>query len=121
MMGVDELISPENLASEEIKLLISESAFTNSHDFEGGVLKMMGVKLEPNAPFVGKSVMDSASVFPGVHFMPIALKKENTEKRLSPGVILYSAVVIKFILLLMKKVLKSYITSWALSSKTFKT
>ena len=121
MMGVDELISPENLASEEIKLLISESAFTNSHDFEGGVLKMMGVKLEPNAPFVGKSVMDSASVFPGVHFMPIALKKKILKKRLSPGVILYSAVVIKFILLLMKKVLKSYITSWALSSKTFKT
>ncbi|MBU86698.1 MAG: Trk system potassium transporter TrkA [Flavobacteriaceae bacterium] len=84
MMGVDELISPENLASEEIKLLISESAFTNSHDFEGGVLKMMGVKLEPSAPFVGKSVMDSASVFPGVHFMPIALKKENTEKTIIP-------------------------------------
>ena len=84
MMGVDELISPENLASEEIKLLISESAFTNSHDFEGGVLKMMGVKLEPNAPFIGKSVMDSASVFPGVHFMPIALKKENTEKTIIP-------------------------------------
>ena len=84
MMGVDELISPENLACEEIKLLISESAFTNSHDFEGGVLKMMGVKLEPNAPFVGKSVMDSASVFPGVHFMPIALKKENTEKTIIP-------------------------------------
>jgi len=84
MMGVDELISPENLASEEIKLLISESAFTNSHDFEGGILKMMGVKLEPSAPFVGKSVMDSASVFPGVHFMPIALKKENTEKTIIP-------------------------------------
>ena len=84
MMGVDELISPENLASEEIKLLISESAFTNSHDFEGGVLKMMGVKLESSAPFVGKSVMDSASVFPGVHFMPIALKKENTEKTIIP-------------------------------------
>ena len=84
MMGVDELISPENLASEEIKLLISESAFTNSHDFEGGILKMMGVKLEPSAPFVGKSVMDSASVFPGVHFMPIALKKENSEKTIIP-------------------------------------
>ena len=84
LMGVDELISPENLATEEIKLLISESAFTNSHDFENGVLKMMGVKLEENAPFVGKSVMESASVFPGVHFMPIALKKENSESTIIP-------------------------------------
>ena len=84
LMGVDELISPENLATDEIKLLINESAFNNSHDFEGGVLKMMGVKLELNAPFVGKSVMDSASVFPGVHFMPIALKKENSESTIIP-------------------------------------
>ena len=76
-IGIDELISPENLATEEIKLLIHESAFTNIHAFEEGILKMMGVKLEKKAPFVGKNVMEAASVFPGVHFMPIALKKEG--------------------------------------------
>ena len=83
-IGIDELISPENLATEEIKLLIHESAFTNSHDFEAGILKMMGVKLQKKAPFIGKTVMESASVFPGVHFMPIALKKEGTEKTIIP-------------------------------------
>ena len=83
-IGIDELISPENLATEEIKLLIHESAFTNIHDFEEGILKMMGVKLEKKAPFVGKTVMEAASVFPGVHFMPIALKKEGTEKTIIP-------------------------------------
>ena len=83
-LGIDELISPENLATEEIKLLIHESAFNNSHDFEDGILKMMGVKLEKKAPFIGKTVMESASVFPGVHFMPIALKREGTEKTIIP-------------------------------------
>ena len=83
-IGIDELISPENLATEEIKLLIDESAFNNSHDFEDGVLKMMGVKLEENAPFIGKTVMESASVFPGVHFMPIALKQEGSDKTIIP-------------------------------------
>ncbi|SVA01179.1 uncharacterized protein METZ01_LOCUS54033 [marine metagenome] len=83
-IGIDELISPENLATEEIKLLIHESAFTSSHDFEAGILKMMGVKLQKKAPFIGKTVMESASVFPGVHFMPIALKKEGTEKTIIP-------------------------------------
>ena len=83
-IGIDELISPESLATEEIKLLIHESAFTNSHDFEDGILKMMGVKLEKNAPFVGKTVMEAASVFPGVHFMPIALKNEGIEKTIIP-------------------------------------
>ena len=83
-LGIDEIISPESLATEEIKLLIHETAFTNSHDFEQGALKMMGVKLEKNAPFVGKTVMESASVYPGVHFMPIALKKENTDITIIP-------------------------------------
>lgn len=83
-IGIDELISPESLASEEIKLLVHESAFTNSHDFENGILKMMGVKLEKNAPFIGKTVMESASVFPGVHFMPIAIKKENSDTTIIP-------------------------------------
>ncbi|MDG1052972.1 MAG: Trk system potassium transporter TrkA [Flavobacteriaceae bacterium] len=83
-IGIDELISPESLATEEIKLLVHESAFTNSHDFEDGILKMMGVKLEKNAPFIGKTVMESASVFPGVHFMPIAIKKENSDITIIP-------------------------------------
>ena len=83
-IGIDELISPENLAAEEIKLLINESAFSTSHDFEHGILKMMGVKLEKNAPFIGKSVMEAAAVFPGVHFMPIALKRKDSETTIIP-------------------------------------
>ena len=83
-IGIDELISPESLATEEIKLLIHESAFNNSHDFEDGILKMMGVKLEKNAPFVGKTVMESASVYPGVHFMPIAIKKVGSDNTIIP-------------------------------------
>lgn len=97
-IGIDELISPESLATEEIKLLVHESAFTNSHDFEDGILKMMGVKLEENAPFVGKTVMESASVFPGVHFMPIAIKKKILIQQLFLEEILFFHMVIKFIL-----------------------
>ena len=83
-IGIDELISPENLAAEEIKLLINESAFSTSHDFEHGILKMMGVNLGKNAPFIGKSVMEAAAVFPGVHFMPIALKRKDSETTIIP-------------------------------------
>ena len=83
-LGIDELISPENLAAEEIKLILSDSAFANTHDFDDGILKMMAVRLEKNAPFVGKTVMEAASVFPGVHFMPIALKREDSETTIIP-------------------------------------
>lgn len=83
-IGIDELISPEDLAAEEIKLILSDSAFTNTHDFDNGILKMKAVRLEKNAPFVGKTVMEAASVYPGVHFMPIALKREDSENTVIP-------------------------------------
>ena len=98
-IGIDELISPENLAVEEIKHLINESAFSTSHDFEQGILKMMGIKLEKNAPFVGKTVMEAASVFPGIHFMPIALKRVDSEKTIIPrgNTVFYESDQIYFI------------------------
>ena len=33
-IGVDELISPEELAAEEIQQLLDQSAFSNSYEFE---------------------------------------------------------------------------------------
>ena len=83
-LGIDELVSPEELAAEEIQLLINQTAFENSHEFENGALTMMGTTLEKNAPFIGKSVREAAEVFPGVHFMPIAIRRKNSENTLIP-------------------------------------
>jgi trk system potassium uptake protein TrkA len=83
-LGIDELISPEELAAKEIELLINESAFNNSYEFEGGALTMMGTTLQESAPFVGKSVKEAAAVFSEVHFMPIAIKRAGTQSTLIP-------------------------------------
>lgn len=83
-LGIDELISPEELAAKEIELLINESAFNNSYEFEGGALTMMGTTLQESAPFVGKSVKEAAAVFSEVHFMPIAIKRSGTQSTLIP-------------------------------------
>ena len=83
-LGVDAMISPENLASEEVKLLVNESGFTNSHDFEDGALKMMAAKIQSDAPFVGKTVMDAAMVYPGIKFMPIAIERSGTHNAIIP-------------------------------------
>jgi len=82
--GIDEVISPENLAANEVKLLINDSGFTNSHDFENGALKMMAAKIQNNAPFVGKTVMEAASVFPGIKFMPIAIERGGSHTAIIP-------------------------------------
>ena len=73
--GIDELISPEALAAKEIEQLLNQSAFNDSYEFEDGALTMVGMTLSETAAFVGKSVKETAKIFPGIHFMPIALRR----------------------------------------------
>lgn len=83
-MGIDELISPEELAATEIQLLLSQSAFNDTYEFEQGLLIMVGVSLPSGAPFVGKTVQEAALIFPELHFMPIALQRRGTQFTLIP-------------------------------------
>lgn len=83
-LGIDELISPEKLAAAEIKLLLDQSAFNDSYEFENGALTMVGTTLQRTAPFVGKSVKEAASIFPELHFVPIAIQRYGTQYTLIP-------------------------------------
>ncbi|MDT0605416.1 Trk system potassium transporter TrkA [Croceitalea rosinachiae] len=83
-LGIDELISPEELAATEIQLLLNQSAFNDTYEFEEGLLTMVGVFLPKSAPFVGKMVKEAANIFPELHFMPIALQRKGTQYTLIP-------------------------------------
>ncbi len=83
-LGIDELISPEELAATEIQLLLNQSAFNDTYEFEEGLLIMVGVFLPKTAPFVGKMVKEAANIFPELHFMPIALQRMGTQYTLIP-------------------------------------
>ena len=83
-LGVDELISPEELASTEIQQLLDQSAFSDSYEFEEGALTLVGTTLEETVPFVGKTVKEAAKIFPDVHFMPIALQRKGTQYTIIP-------------------------------------
>ncbi|MEO0570823.1 MAG: Trk system potassium transporter TrkA [Bacteroidota bacterium] len=83
-LGIDELISPEELAASEIQLLLNQSAFNDTYEFEEGLLTMVGVFLPKTAPFVGKMVKEAARIFPELHFMPIALQRMGTQYTLIP-------------------------------------
>src|SRR5690606_38096270 len=52
-LGIDELISPEILASAEIELLLSHSALNDTYEFENGELTMIGLTLSSSSAFVG--------------------------------------------------------------------
>ena len=83
-LGIDELISTEELATNEIKLLLNQAAFNDTHEFENGELTMMGIVLSKKAPFIGMSVKDAAGLFSGIHFMPIAIQHKNSQQAIIP-------------------------------------
>lgn len=83
-LGIDELISPERLAAQEIQLMLNQSAFNDTYEFEDGLLTMFGVVLPKTAPFVGKTVQEAARIFPELNFMPIALQRMGTQYTLIP-------------------------------------
>lgn len=83
-LGVDELISPEELAATEIQLLLNQSAFNDTYEFESGALIMIGVCLPGSAPFIGKMVKEAADVFPELHFIPIAIQRAGTQYTIIP-------------------------------------
>lgn len=82
--GIDELISPEMLAASEIELILNQSAFDETYQFEEGALTMLGLNLSGSALFVGKSVKDAAQLIPEIHFMPIAIQRYGTQFTIIP-------------------------------------
>jgi len=82
--GIDELISPESLAASEIQLLLNQSAFNDSYEFENGALTMLSLNLSRTASFVGKSVSEAAQLFSEIHFVPIAIQRFGTQYTIIP-------------------------------------
>ena len=82
--GIDELISPEALAAAEIKLLLDQSAFSDTYAFEDGALTMVGLDLSRTMAFVGKTVKEAAKIFPEIHFVPIAIQRYGTQYTIIP-------------------------------------
>ena len=74
-LGVDELISTGDLASDEIELVVNQSVFNDTFEFEDGALTTLGLNLSDSAILIGKSVIEAATFFPEIHFFPIAIKR----------------------------------------------
>ena len=82
--GIDELISPEQLAAKEIELLLNQSVFNDTYEFENGALTMLGLNLTDTAKIIGKSVKEAAQMIPDVHFVPIAIQRFGSHLTIIP-------------------------------------
>ena len=83
-IGVDELISPEYLAAEEVGLLLNQNVFTDSYKFDDGALTMVGVTLQEHSLFVGKSLEQIAKEITELEFVLVVIQKISTGHTIIP-------------------------------------
>ncbi|SDX10052.1 trk system potassium uptake protein TrkA [Lutibacter oricola] len=83
-IGIDSMISPGELASDEIKMLLNQSAFNDTIQFENGTLNILGSTLEYTSPLIGLTVQEATGKFTNVDFITIAIKPENSDETIIP-------------------------------------
>lgn len=76
-LGIDNLISPEQLAAHEIEHLILNSGVIERAEFGDGELSLVGLHLGENAPVCHLSVAQAAQKFNQIRMMPVALLRKN--------------------------------------------
>ena len=76
-LGVDRLINPIYLGSQEIERLLELGSVTDSFDFEGGKLSLLGITIDHHSMFLGRSLKELDEMYPNLDSRPIALLREN--------------------------------------------
>lgn len=84
-LGIDDLISPEELAADEIQLILDQAAFNDTYQFDQGIVTLLGVILPKSASFIDKNLKEIAEIFPELHFMPLLLQPKDTQHTLIPA------------------------------------
>lgn len=83
-IGIDSVISPEELAANEIKMLVKQSAFNDTIEFENGSLFILGGVLSKTSPLINLSVQEAKKQFSDIDFITIAIKSGTTKKTIIP-------------------------------------
>ncbi|HKJ06421.1 MAG TPA: Trk system potassium transporter TrkA [Flavobacteriaceae bacterium] len=83
-LGIDSMISPGELAADEIQMLLNQSAFNDTIQFEQGTLNILGSTLEYKSPLIGLTVQEAREKFRDIEFITIAIKPENSDETIIP-------------------------------------
>ncbi|MBK9291736.1 MAG: Trk system potassium transporter TrkA [Bacteroidetes bacterium] len=76
-LGIDALISPEDIAAQEIISLLRQTAATEVFDFANGRLQLFMIKLESPAPVIGKSLNEIAASHRNLDFRALAVHRNR--------------------------------------------
>lgn len=72
-LGLDKIISPIKLATEEIKRLLKQCEVTDIFEFENGQVSLAGVILNDESKLISKSIETIKNLNPDCAFNPIAI------------------------------------------------
>lgn len=76
-LGIDYLVSPEQIAAREISNLLVNTAATEIFDFSDSQLSIMLIKLEAGAPVIGKSLQQIAMEHDKLDFRAVAIHRKS--------------------------------------------
>ncbi|MFZ0281095.1 MAG: Trk system potassium transporter TrkA [Bacteroidales bacterium] len=77
-LGIDVLISPESLATREVRYILKSPALIETFNFHEKALYLMGLLLEEDIPIINKTVADTANLIPYNSFMIVAVHRDGT-------------------------------------------
>ena len=77
-LGIDGLLSPEDIAAQEIISLLKKNASSETYDFAGGNLQLFMVKLEPEAEILGKTVDEVIDQYEHIEFRVAAIHRRQS-------------------------------------------
>ena len=76
-VGIDSLIYPQKLASEEIIELLKQTGISEKIDFYKDQLSLYVIKLEANAPILNKSLIEVAQMSNQLNYRAVAIYRDN--------------------------------------------
>jgi len=82
-LGIDYMIYPEKIAAREIVGLLAQTGSTEVVEFSGGKLQMYVIRLEDQAPIIGKKLRDLAPDSEKLQFRAVAMTRHG--KTIIPG------------------------------------
>ncbi len=76
-LGVDSIISPQQLAGYEVLRLLKQCSLTDIFEFEHGDISLIGIHLDDSAPIVNMSIKEIDQLYTEVQFKPIAILRNH--------------------------------------------
>jgi trk system potassium uptake protein TrkA len=77
-LGIDVLISPESLATRDVRYILKSPALKETFNFHGKALYLMGLMIDKDASIVNKTIVDTANLIPYNSFTIVAVHRSDT-------------------------------------------